>query len=168
MLASTSPLSLCLPSGHANMEWIFPARGRQCWRRPPRKPFVFRRVTPTWPGFSRLAGASVGVDLPTTPLSSVETRQHNPDFPDLQTPLLASASPQGLISSSGHANMVRFFLARGLQCWRRPSRKAFIFRQVTPTWPGFSRPAGAFVGAALPAKPLSSVRSRQHGPAFPG
>ena len=37
--------------------------------------------------------------------------------------------------------------------WRRPPRKTLILRRATPSWPGFSRSAGAFVGVALLAKP---------------
>ena len=36
-----------------------------------------------------------------------------------------------------------------------------------PTWSGFPRFAGAHVGVALLAKPLSFVEPRQHAPAFP-
>ena len=142
MLASASPQSLCLPSGHANTARVFPASGRQCWRRPPRKAFIFRQATPTWDNFSRLAGASVGVDRPAKPLSFVGTRQHDPAFPRSRAPVLASTSPLSLYLPSGHANTARLFPARGRLCWRRPPRKAFIFRRVTPTRPGFSRAAG--------------------------
>lgn len=76
LLASTSSQSLYLPSGHANILRIFPTCRRHCWRRLPRRAFVFRRGTPTCSGFSRPAGGIVGVDIPAKPLSSVGPRQH--------------------------------------------------------------------------------------------
>ena len=142
MLASPSPQSLLPPSRHANMVWIFPACRCLCWRRPPRKAFYLRRGTPTWSGLSRLAGAYVGVDLLAKPFTSVETRQHGPDFLGLSAPMLVSPSSQSLLPPSRHANMVRIFPAAGRLCWRRPPRKAFYLRRGTPTWSGFSRPAG--------------------------
>ena len=57
LLASTSPQNLCLPSRHANMVKFFPVCRRHCWRRPPRKTFVFRWGTPTRFGLSRFSGA---------------------------------------------------------------------------------------------------------------
>ena len=53
--------------------------------------------------------------------------------------MLAPTSPQSLYPLSWHANMLRIF-----------------------------RPAGIFVGADLPAKPLSSVVARQHAQDFSG
>ena len=122
---------------------------------------------PTWSGFPRFAGAHVGVALLAKPLSFVEPRQHAPAFPDLPAPMLAPTSPQSLCPSSSHANTPRLFPTCRRPCWRRPSRKALALRRVTPTRPGFSRPAGAHVGVDLPAKPLPFVESRQHAPAFP-
>ena len=81
--------------------------------------------------------------------------------------VLASTSPQSLCLPSGHANMLKIFTPRRPLGWRRPHRKAFVFRRETPTCLGFSRPAGVFVGAVLPAKPLSSVKSRQPAQDFP-
>ena len=107
MLASTSPQSLCPTMGHANMEWIFPASRRYCWRRHPRKAVVFHRGTPTWSGFFRLAGAIVGADHPAKPLSYVGARQHGSDYSGLPGPLLASTFPQSLCPTFGHANMIR-------------------------------------------------------------
>ena len=168
MLALSSPQILCLPPGHANTPWIFQACRRHCWRRPSRKAFALRRVTPTRPGFSRPANVYVGVDLPAKPLPFVESRQHAPDFPGRPTSMLASTFPQSLCPSSSHANTPRIFQAGQRLCWRRPSRKAFALRRVTPARPGFSRPTNVRVGANLPAKPLSSVWSRQHAPDFSG
>ena len=80
-----------------------------CWRRLPRRAFVLRRGTPTCSGFSRPAGVIVGVDFLAEPLSSVEARQHSPDFPGSSVSLLASTSSQSLCLPSRHANMLRFF-----------------------------------------------------------
>ena len=82
--------------------------------------------------------------------------------------MLAPYSPQGLIPSSGHANMARIFSACRRPCWRPVLRKALFLRQITPTRPGFSRPAGALVGALFPQRPYFFVQSRQPGPVFPG
>ena len=162
MLASTSPQSLCPPSRHANMLRIFPGCRRPCWRRPLRKAFFFRWGTPTCSGFSRAAGIHVGADFPARPFSSVEARQHAQDFPGLLASMLAPTSPQGLCLPSGHANMLRIFPTCRHLCWRQPPRKPFVLRRDTPTRPGFSRLAGSGVGVDLPAKPLSSVGSRQY------
>ena len=83
LLASTSSQSPRLPSEHANMLRFFPACRRHCWRRLPRRAFVFRRGTPTCSGFSRLAGVIVGVDFLAEPLSSVRSRQHAQVFSGL-------------------------------------------------------------------------------------
>ena len=110
----------------------------------------------------------VGVILPAKPLSSAWSRQHVPAFQGLPASLLASISPQILCPSSSHANMPRLFKACRRHCWRRPSRKSFALRRVTPTRPGFSRLSNVYVGVDLPAKPLPFVESRQHAPDFPG
>ena len=156
LLASTSPQSLCLPSRHANMLRFFPARRCLCWRRLPRKAFVFRRGTPTCSGFSRPAGVIVGVDLLAKPLPSVGARQHAQDFPGLPALLLASTSSQSLCPPSGHANILRFFSACRRHCWRRLPHKAFVLRRVTPTCSGSSRPR---------RKPLSAA-DRHNGKSF--
>ena len=167
MLAPSSLQSLYPPSCHANMVRIFPDCRRPCWRRLPRKAFVLRRVAPTPSGFSRLPGAHVGAVLPAKPLASVTSRQHGPDFPGSPALMLALSSLQSLCPPSRHANMVRIFPDCRCSCWRCPPRKALFLRRVAPTPSGFSRLTGAHVGAVLPAKPLSSVRSRQHRPDFP-
>ena len=143
-------------------------RRHLCWRRLPRRAFVFRRSTPTFSGFSRPAGVIVGVDFLAEPLSSVGARQHSPDFSGLPVSLLASTSSQSLCLPSKHANIPRIFPARLSHCWRRPPRKAFIFRRGTPTFSGFSRPAGVIVGVDFPAKSLSSVGARQYAQVFLG
>ena len=81
---------------------------------------------------------------------------------------LASGDPDGLSSGptwcltarkalclrpEAPRHLVRIFPVRRRLCWRRPPRKTLIFRRATPTGPGSSRSAGAFVGVALPAKP---------------
>ena len=96
----------------------------------------------------------------------IGSRQHAPAFSGLPVPMLAPCSPQGLITSSGHANMVRIFQVCRRPCWRRPPRKAFILRRAAPTRPGFPRPAGAHVGVDLLAKPLSFAEPRQHALGF--
>ena len=82
--------------------------------------------------------------------------------------VLAFPSPLRLISSSGHANAVPLFPGGRRLCLRRPTRCALFLRRVTPTRSHFSRADAAFVCAALPATPYSSVRPRQHHPDFPG
>ena len=108
----------------------------------------------------------VGAILPAKPLSSAWSRQHAPDFPGWPTSMLASTSPQILCPSSTHANTPRIFQAGQRLCWRRPPRKAFALRRVTPTRPGFSRPTNVHVGVDLPANPLSSAWSRQQAQAY--
>lgn len=97
----------------------------------------------------------------------VGSRQHAPAFSGLPVPMLASPSSQSLYPLPNHANMVRISQVCRCPCWRRPSRKAFALRRVTPTRPGFFQSVGVFVGADLSAKPLSFVEPRQHAPAFP-
>ena len=114
------------------------------------------------------AGTFVGVDFLAEPLSSVGARQHSPDFSGLPVSLLATTSSQSLCLPSNHANIPWIFPARLSHCWRRPPRKAFIFRRGTPTFSGFSRPAGVIVGVDFPAKSLSSVGARQYAQVFLG
>ena len=168
MLAPCSPQGLITSSGHANMVRIFQVCWRPCWRRPPREALILRRTAPTRPGFFQSAGVFVGADLLAKPLSFAEPRQHALGFSNLPASFLAPTSPQSLCPSPSHANTPRLFPVRRHHCWRRPSRKAFALRRVTPTRPGFSRPTNVHVGANLPAKPLSSVWSRQHAPDFSG
>ena len=119
--------------------------------------------------FGQSVGSSLaGALFSARPYSFVRPRQHGPDFFGFPTPMLAPCSPQGLIPSSGHANMARIFSACRRPCWRPVLRKALFLRRVTPTRSGFSRLPGALVGALFPARPYSFVRPRQHGPDFPG
>ena len=82
--------------------------------------------------------------------------------------VLAFPSPLRLIPPSGHANAVQLFTVGRRLCWRPHPRCALFLRRVTPTRSHFSRPDVAFVCAALPATPYSSVGSRQRVPTFPG
>ena len=168
LLASPSPLRLIPPSGHANTFRLFPAGRRLCWRRPPRYTLFLRRATPTQSNFSRPDVAFVGAALPATPYFSVGPRQRSPTFPGRTSPLFAPPSPLRLIPPSGHANTTRILPGGRRLCLRRPPRCALFLRRATPTRSHFSRADAAFVGAALPAAPYSSVGPRQRGPTFPG
>ena len=153
MLAWTSPQGLVLPSAHANSARIIPSRRRPCWRGPPRKALFHRQATPTVPGLSRAGAAHVGVDLPARPCSTVEPRQQGHRYPEPAPPVLAWASPQGLVPPSVHANRAWVFPSRRRPCWRRPPRKALFHRQATPTVPPLSRAGAAHVGVGLLARP---------------
>ncbi len=168
VLAFPSPLRLIPPSSHANAVQLFTAGRRLCWRPHPRYALFLRRATPTRSHFSRADAAFVGAALPSTPYSSVGPRQRGPTFPRQTSPLFAPPSPLRLISPSGHANAFPLFPAGRRLCLRRPTRYALFLRRCTPTRSHFSRADVAFVGAALPATPYSSVGSRQRGPTFPG
>ncbi len=150
------------------MQQFLDKHSRSCWRRPPRCALFLRRATPTPSDFSRADVAFVGVPLPAAPYFFVGSRQRVPTFPGRTSPLLAPPSPLRLIPPSGHANAFPLFPAGRRLCWRRPTRCALSLRLATPTPSGFSRADAAFVGAALPATPYSSVGSRQYGPTFPG
>ena len=139
VLAFPSPLRLISSSGHANAVPLFPGGRRLCLRRPTRCALFLRRVTPT--------------------------RSH---FPGRTPPLFAPPYPLRLISPSGHANAVPLFPGGRRLCWRSPPRYTLSLRLATPTPSGFSRADVAFVCAALPATPYSSVGPRQRGPTFPG
>ena len=69
---------------------------------------------------------------------------------------------------AGEPFVQQFLDKHSRSCWRRPPRYALFLRRATPTRSYFSREDAAFVGAALPAAPYSSVGSRQRGPTFPG
>ena len=109
LLAWTFPQGLVSPSIRANKDWNFPCRRRPCWRGPPWKALLHRQATPTGAGFSRDGAAHVGVGLPARPCFTVKPRQQGPDFPLTAPPVLASASLQGLVSPSSHANKARIF-----------------------------------------------------------
>ena len=166
-MAPSSLRSLISSPGHANTLRFFPYSLRLCWRRPSCEALFLRRVTPPYSGFSRIASGFVGAVLPAKPYFFVGSRQHAPDFPGFPAPLLAPASLRSLISSPGHANMLRFFPYSRRLCWRRPPCEALFLRRATPTCSGFSRAVAGRVGAGLPAKPYFSSGSRQHVPHFP-
>ena len=69
---------------------------------------------------------------------------------------------------AGEPFVQQFLDKHSRSCWRRPPLYALFLRRATPTRSYFSRADAAFVGAALPAAPYSSVGSRQRGPTFPG
>ena len=81
--------------------------------------------------------------------------------------MLAPCTSQALVPSSGHANRGAVPPARGLSCWRRPSRKPLRLRQATPTEVPLSKHAGFPVGALLPASPCAFVRPRQQRRRYP-
>ena len=165
-MAPSSLRSLISSPGHANMLRFFPYSRRLCWRRPPCEALFLRRVTPTCSGFSHIAGGRVGAGLPAKPYFFAGSRQHAPVFPGRSPAALAPSFLRSLISSPGHANMLRFF-PYSRPCWRRPPCEALFLRRVTPTCSGFSHIAGGFVGAVLPARPYFFAESRQHAPVFP-
>ena len=167
MLAWTSPQGLVLPSAHANSARIIPSRRRPCWRGPPRKALFHRQATPTVPGLSRAGAAHVGVGLSARPCFTVKPRQHRHRYPEPAPPMLASASPQGLVPPSSHANRATVIPSRRRPCWRGPPRKASFHRRSTPTGPGFSRAGAAHVGVGLPARPCSTVKPRQQCHRYP-
>ena len=167
MLASASLQGLVAPSSHANKAWIFPRRCRSCWRGPPRKALFYRRSAPTGARFSRSGAARVGVGLPGRPCCTVKPRQQEPEFPVPAPPVLAWASPQGLVAPTSHANKARILPRRRRPCWRGPPRKALFYRQATPTRPGISLAGAARVGVGLPGRPCCTVKPRQQGPNSP-
>ena len=167
LLAPSSLRSLISSPGHANMLRFFPGSRRPCWRRPSCEALFLRRATPTCSGFSRVAGGFVGAGLPAKPYFFAGSRQHAPVFPGRSPAVLAPSSRRSLISSPGHANMLRFFPGGRRPCWRRPPGEALFLRRATPTCSGFSCIAGGFVGAVLPAKPYFSAGPRQHAPILP-
>ena len=166
-MAPSSLRSLISPLGHANMLRFFPYSRRLCWRLPFCEALFLRRDTPTCSGFSHIAGGRVGAVLPAKPYFFAGSRQHAPVFPGRSPAVLAPSSLRSLISSPGHANMLRFFPYSRRLCWCLPFCEVLFLRRVTPTCSGFSRIAGGFVGAVLPAKPYFSAGSRQHAPVFP-
>ncbi len=150
------------------MQQFLDKHSRSCWRRPPRYALFLRRATPTRSYFSRADAAFVCAALPAAPYSFASPRQRGPTFPGRTPPLLASPSPLRLIPPSDHANTTGNFPGGRRLCLRRPTRYALFLRRATPTRSHFSRADAAFVGAALPSTPYSSVGPRQHRSTFPG
>ena len=167
MLAPSSLRSLISSPGYANMLRFYPYRRRLCWRRPPCEALFLRRVTPTCSGFSRAVGGRVGAFLSAKPYFFAGPRQHAPVFPGRSPAALAPSFLRSLISSPGHANMLRFFPGGRRPCWHRPPCEALFLRRVTPTCSGFSRAVPSRVGAVLPAWPYFFAGSRQRVPHFP-
>ena len=75
--------------------------------------------------------------------------------------MLALPRRQSHIPPPGHANRSPRILPGGRPCWRCPAAKALIHHRATPTGRPESRPAGAHVGAASPAKPYPTAGPRQ-------
>ena len=148
---------------------IFPtATGKLTTERPgPRFRRQFLPISRKWPELEAAVAGHVGAVLPAKPYFFAGPRQHAPVFPGRPPAALAPSSLRSLISSPGHANMLRFFPGGRRPCWRRPPCEALFLRLVTPTCSGFFRIAGGFVGAFLPAKPYFSAWSRQHASVFP-
>ena len=166
-MAPSSPAKPYFFAGPRQHAPVFPYSRRPCWRRPPCEALFLRRVTPTCSGFSRVAGGFVGAVLPASLISSPGHANMLRFFPYSRRPRLAPAFLRSLISSPGHANMLRFFPYSRRPRWRRPSCEALFLRRVTPTCSGFSCIAGGRVGAVLPAKPYFFAGPRQHAPVFP-
>ena len=140
--------------GHSTL--IFPtAAGKLTTERPgPRFRRQFLPISRKWPELAAAVPGRVGAFLSAKPYFFAGSRQHAPVFPGRSPVALAPSSLQDLISSPGHANMLRFFPYSRRLCWRRPPCEALFFRRVTPTCSGFSRAVAARVGAFLPAKPV--------------
>ena len=183
MLAPSSLRSLISSPGHANMLRFFPGSRRPRWRRPPCEALFLRLVTPTCSGFSRIAAGRVGAFLPAKPYFFAGSRQHAPVFPGRSPAVLAPSSLRSLISSPGHANMLRFFPGRRRTCWRLPSCEALFLRRATPTCSGFPGQSPAMLAPSFLRSLISSPghanilrffpggrrpRWRQHVPHFPG
>ena len=79
-------------------------------------------------------------------------RQHGPAEPPATRPWCFTARKSLILIPSSGSTTPNGSVRRRL-CWRRPPCKTLTLRRTTPTWSGFSRPAGASVGVALPAKP---------------
>ena len=167
MLAWASLEGLVAPLSHANRSRNFPRRRRPCWRGPSRKVLLHRQATPTRTGISRAGAARVGVGLPARPCSTDKPRQQGPYSPETAPPVLAWASPQGLVLPSSHANKAWNFPCRRCSCWRQPLCKVLIHRQAAPTGTGISRDGAARVGVGLPGRPCCTVKPRQQGLNFP-
>ena len=119
------------------------------------------------PNLIRDGAARVGVGLPARPCCTVKPRQQGLDFPETVPIVLASASLQGLVLPSSHANKDRNFPCRRCSCWRGPPWKALLHRQAMPTGARFSSAGVARVGVGLPGRPCCTVKPRQQEPEFP-
>ena len=158
---------LTISPGHSTL--IFPtAAGKLTTERCESR---FRRqflpISRKWPELEAAVAGRVGAVLPAKPYFFAGSRHHAPVFPGRSPAVLAPSSRQGLISSPGHANMLRFFPGGRRPCWRRPPCEALFLRRATPTCSDFSRAVAGRVGAFLSAKPYFFAESRQHAPVFP-
>ena len=136
--STTSPGPIELPVAGA---WCFTVR----------KALFLRSEAPRLSSGPSLRRPGRGASLPANPYFFV--RKHHAYRPGRASgdPGVGLHRPQSLISSSGSTTPIGSVRRR--LSWRRPPRKALILRRATPSWPGFSRSAGASVGVALPAKP---------------
>ena len=132
-----------------------------------RAPSVHHFSCERGPNLIRDGAARVGVGLPGRPCCTVKPRQQEPEFPVPAPPVLASASLQGLVAPSSHANKAWIFPRRCRSCWRGPPRKALFYRQATPTRTGISLAGAARVGVGLPGRPCCTVKPCQQEPDFP-
>ena len=132
-----------------------------------RAPSVHHFSCERGPNLIRDGAARVGVGLPARPCCTVKPRQQGLDFPETVPIVLASASLQGLVLPSSHANKDRNFPCRRCSCWRQPLCKVLIHRQAAPTGTGISRDGAARVGVGLPGRPCCTVKPRQQGLNFP-
>ena len=166
-MAPSSLRSLISSPGHANMLRFFPYSGGRVGAVLPAKPYFFAAPRQHAPGFPGRVAGHVGAVFPANPYFFAAPRQQPPCFPGRSPAVLAPSFLRSLISSPGHANMLRFFPYSRRLCWRRPPCEALFLRRATPTCSGFSCIAGGFVGAVLPAKPYFFAGSRQHAPVSP-
>ena len=112
---------LTISPGHSTL--IFPtAAGKLTTERPgPRFRRQFLPISRKWPELEAAVAGRVGAFLPAKPYFFAGPRQHAPVFPRRSPPMLAPSFLRSLISSPGHANMLRFFLYSRRPCWRLPS-----------------------------------------------
>ena len=106
--------------GHSTL--IFPtAAGKLTTERPgPRFRRQFLPISRKWPELEAAVPSRVGAVLPAKPYFFAGSRQHAPVFLGRSPAVLAPSSLRSLISSPGHANMLRFFPGSRRPCWRLP------------------------------------------------
>ena len=123
-----------LSPGHFTL--IYPAAaGKLTTERPgPRFRRQFLPISRKWPELEAAVAAHVGAGLPAKPYFFAGSRQHAPVFPGRSPAVLTPSFLRSLISSPGHANILRF-----------------------------SRAVAGRVGAFLPAKHYFFAGPRQHG-----
>ena len=161
MLALPRRQSLIPPPDHANRPARILPGGRPCWRPSAGKTLSHRLTTPTVRPKSHPSAAHVGAPPPVKPYPTAGPRQQSGPNPTCRPSMLAPPCRQNLMPPPSHANRPAQNSPAGRPCWRRPAGKALSHRRATPTGRRKSRPAGAHVGAAPPAKPYPTVGSRQ-------